>query len=233
LSIHPLTVASAHGGTPWGFLAPPADQRPGVAVFAQVDMTVRVVPSAGPPGAFAAQGSREAAQGAAYLLHLLGVATPLKASLHCPEPRRLFAARGAAMLGALAAARSAGLEPARLDLVLWADAMQLGWSPAQPPGQLVGAWLLEAPPQPEASWQGPQDPRLLEGAAEAREALLAAVPDLAPLWSSAAQAGAVGLSYDPAHGHVAILFEAGNAPPPRGACSGAQTGRVGLGYNWA
>jgi hypothetical protein len=233
LSLQALTIQSARGSAPWGFLAPPAGDRPGIAVFAQVDMLVRVTPSGGPPGAFSAQGSREAAAGAAYMLGLLGIASPLRAMLHCPEPRRLYAARGAALLGALAAARSAGLDPARRDLELWADAMDLGWSPAEPPGQLVGAWLGHIAPRPDATWPVPQDPRLLVAAAQAREGLLAAVPELAPIWREAQALGAEGLTFDPQHGHVAVLFAGGNAPQPPRSLTDAVTGRVGRGYAWS
>ena len=233
LSIHALTVASARGSAPWGFLAPPSGEKPGLAVFAQVDMRVRVTPSAGMPGAFAAQGSREAAAGAAYMLRLLGIAAPVRAMLRCPEPRRLYAARGAALLGALAAAHSAGLEPSRRDLMLWADAMSIGWSPAEPPGQLVGAWLTQASPMPEATWPAPQDPRLLVAAAEVREAMLGAVGELAGIWRAAEPMGAEGLAFDPQFGHVAVLFSAGNAPPVPGGLPGAVPGRIGLGYAWS
>ncbi len=233
MSMHALTVASARGSAPWGFLRPPRDDKPGLALFAQVDMLVRVTPSAGMPGAFAARGSREAADGAAYMLRLLGIDMPLRATLHCPEPRRLYAARGAAILGALAAAHSAGLEPARRDLTLWSEAMNLGWSPAEPPGQLLGAWLTHLRAEPNASWEGPQDPRLSIAASEVREGLLAAVPDLAPIWAAAEPLGAVGLAFDPAHGHVAVVFAAGNAPPSPGTLHDVVAGRVGLGYAWS
>ncbi len=231
--MHALSVASARGAAPWGFLRPPGADAPGLALLAQVDMLVRVTPSAGLPGAFAAQGSREAADGAAYMLRLLGIEMPLRAMLHCPEPRRLYAARGAALLGALAAARSAGVEPARLDLVLWSDAMGLGWSPAEPPGQLLGAWLAQAAPLAGATWAGPADPRLAVAAAEVREGLLAAVPQLSPIWAAAEPLGAVGVAFDPQYGHVAVVFAAGNAPPPPPAIRDAVAGRVGLGYAWS
>lgn len=230
MSIHALTVASARGSAPWGFLGPPRGEDAGLALFAQVDLVVRVSPSAGQPGAFAARGSREAADGAAYMLGLLGIAMPVRASLHCPEPRRLYAARGAAILGALAAARSAGLEPSRRDLVLWSQAMGLGWSPQEAPGQLVGAWLLETDPQPAADWPGPSDPRLLVAAPEVLPGLLQAVPSLDPIWKAGEAAGAVGLAFDPRFGHVTVIFGAGNAPPP--TLASAVRGRVGLGYSW-
>ncbi len=233
MSMHGLTIASARGSAPWGFLRPPDGDKPGLALFAQVDMLVRVTPSAGLPGAFAAQGSREAAAGAAYMLRLLGIAMPLRATLHCPEPRRFYAARGAALLGALAAARSAGLEPARRDLTLWSEAMSLGWSPAEPPGQLLGAWLSQLPPQPDATWDGPQDPRLSVAAGEVKDSLLAAVPALGPIWAAAETQGAVGLGFDPLHGHAAAIFAAGNAPPPPGGIRDIVQGRVGLGYAWS
>ena len=232
MSMHALTVASARGSAPWGFLRPPSGDKPGLALFAQVDMLVRVTPSGGLPGAFAAQGSREAAVGAAYMLRLLGIDMPLRAALHCPEPRRLYAARGAALLGALATARSAGLEPARRDLQLWSEAMELGWSPAEPPGQLFGAWLGHAAPQPDALWPGPEDPRLAVAAAEVKDGLLAAVPALRDFWVAAETQGALGLAYDPRFGQVAAIFSAGNAPPPPGGRD-IVPGRVGLGYAWA
>lgn len=233
MSIHALTIASARGSAPWGFLRPPKAEEPGLALFAQVDMLVRVTPSAGQPGAFAAQGSREAADGAAYMLRLLGIEMPVRAMLRCPEPRRLYAARGGSLLGALAAARSAGLEPTRRDLMLWSTAMGLGWSPAEPPGQLAGAWLLQIPPQPDAVWQGPEDPRLAVAAAQVRDGLLAAVPELSSVWAAAEAAGAVGLAFDPQYGHVAAVFAAGNAPATPAAMRDVVQGRVGLGYAWS
>jgi len=225
-----LAVAHAQGVAPWGFLVPPRSGAPGVAVFAQVEMSVRVQPSAGPAGAWSAQGSREAAEGAAFILRLRGTDASLRATLHCPTPRRLFAARGAALLGAIAAARSLGEDPGRRNLCRWAEQLELGWSPAPSPGQMLGAWLTAAAPAPDALWDVEPESRLAVCAAQARPAILESAPQLAPIWSAAEPLGALGLTFDPCYGHVAVIFPGGNAPPA--ACPGTTPGRIGLGYAW-
>lgn len=212
---------------------PPQHGLPGVAVFAQVELMARALPSGGAPGAFAARGSREAADGAAYYLNRTQRIATLRLSLHAPEPRRLFAVRGAALLGALAAARSAGEEPDRPDLVIWAHDLELGWTPDLPPGGLQGAWLFEGPTAPGAVWSSPDDPRLEVRSSRTVEAILAAVPALSPIWRAAADQGASGLAYDPQYGHVAAIFPVGNAPPGPNLPGFVMNSRVGLGYAWS
>lgn len=228
-----LTAGRAHGPAPWGFIVPPREALPGVAVFAHVDLIVRSLPSGGAPGAFAARGSREAADGAAYYLRRSHRSATLKLSLNCPEPRRLFAIRGAALLGAIAAARSAGEEPSRDDLVAFADELGLGWTPDLPPGGMLGAWLLSASALPGARWASPDDPRLDVRAEKTVDAILAAAPDLQPIWDAASAQDAAGLSYDPLHGHVAVIFRVGSAPPAPPLPGYVMSTRVGLGYAWS
>ena len=228
-----LSVAQAHGPAPWGFLVPPQDALPGVAVFAQVDLLARSAPSGGAPGAFAARGSREAADGAAYYLQRTRRSATLRLSLRAPEPRRLFAVRGAALLGALAAARSAGVEPSRADLVEFAHDLRLGFTPDLPAGALLGAWLIAAAPVPDARWASPDDPRLEVRAERTLPQLLAAAPALEPIWHAASAQGATGLSFDPLYGHVAAIFSIGNAPPAPALPGFVMRCRVGLGYTWS
>ncbi len=228
-----FTVGHAHGFAPWGFLLPPTQDRIGVPVFAQADIHVRVQPSAGPSGAWASQGSREAAEGAAYYLRRRGWEGSLRATLHCPLPRRLFAARSTLLLGAVAAARAGGYEPSRDDLADWAADLRLGWDPQGAPGALLGAWLLSVQPHSAATWESPEDPRLAVRAARTREALVAAAPALASVWAAAESVGAAGIAFDPQFGHVSVIFEGGNAPPIPAGLGDAQRGRVGLGFAWS
>ncbi len=228
-----FTVGHAHGFAPWGFLLPPSGVASGVPVFAQADVHVRVQPSGGPPGAWSAQGSREAAQGAAYYLQRRNWSASLRATLHCPVPRKLYAARAALLLGAVAAARAGGYDPSRDDLADWAVDLRLGWDPASPPGALLGAWLLSTTPQPDAVWQSDDDPRLDVRAGRTCAALLEAVPALHSTWEIAQAHGARGLAFDPLYGHLAVVFEGGNAPPAPLELKDAQRGRVGLGFAWS
>lgn len=227
-----FTVGHAHGFAPWGFLTPPTAAAIGIPVFAQADIHVRVQPSAGPPGAWSAQGSREAAEGAAYYLRRRGWNASLRATLHCPTPRRYYAARSTLLLGAVAAARAGGYDPSREDLADWAADLRLGWDPAAMPGALFGAWLLTTPAQPDAQWESPEDPRLPVRAARTVDAVLEAAPSLHAIWELAVAAGAAGLAYDPEFGHLAVIFEGGNAPPLPPAHHDAERGRVGLGFAW-
>ncbi len=227
-----FTVGHAHGFAPWGFLLPPSAGAPGIPVFAQSDVHVRVQPSAGPPGAWSAQGSREAAEGAAYYLKRRGWTASLRVSLHCPTPRKLYAARAALLLGAVAAARAGGYEPSRDDVADWAEDLRLGWDAASPPGGLLGAWLLQAPPKPDAVWTSEEDPRLEVRAARTCEGLLEAVPQVREAWETAQGAGAIGLAYDPSFGHLSVIFPGGNAPPLPPGLQDGQRSRVGLGFSW-